>query len=248
MLALKNDCLANLYQYWQNLVLGLGGKHWHCDGQSLFDSAMQAPIFSQIFNAKLANADDLHYLENLSANFFTHQHYSWWLKSNPNSQLIPHKARYFGTIPVMLAKTKKFKLNLPHPLAIIDSTNSTLQAWEQLFISAWQLSPLEATRYVNALANPQLNWRHYSLINHQSNQVIATATLLLESKLAGLYNLCVSGVYRRRGYATILHKWCLNIANQLGQKYLTLQSTPMGQALALKLGYQEITTFEVYCF
>jgi ribosomal protein S18 acetylase RimI-like enzyme len=73
---------------------------------------------------------------------------------------------------------------------------------------------------------------------HQ-HQPVGTVALFPTQKNAGIHCVGILPDMRRKGFAEEIMKFTLNTAIALHLDYATLQSSPMGKSLYLKLGFEE---------
>ena len=142
-------------------------------------------------------------------------------------------------------------------LSPIDSTslriadldgNSDLRAWSALVGEVYQLpTAARATMYrffTEEAAEVGDHWRHY--LAFDGNTPVATATLFLGSRTAGIYLVSTHPQYQRRGFGRALTAYAARDAMARGYDLIVLQATEEGKGLYERLGFKGIHVIDAY--
>ncbi len=76
-------------------------------------------------------------------------------------------------------------------------------------------------------------------IAYHNNKPIGTAIIHKTENVMGVHSVGIPPEMRRRGYAEQIMKLLINLSNESGNKFITLQASDMGKNLYLKLGFEE---------
>lgn len=76
----------------------------------------------------------------------------------------------------------------------------------------------------------------YALV-YEANQLIGTFILYITNHTAGIHSLGILPEMRKKGYATEIMLYVLNLAQQLKAELVTLQASEMAKNIYLKLGF-----------
>jgi len=88
---------------------------------------------------------------------------------------------------------------------------------------------------------PRLPWTHY--LGFAGGSPVATCTVFVHADVIGLYWVKTVPEMRRQGLATTICRHALREAASAGGRLAVLHSTPMGEGVYRKLGFQEHCRF-----
>jgi predicted acetyltransferase len=86
--------------------------------------------------------------------------------------------------------------------------------------------------------------RHY--LGWLGNTPVATASVVLSGKVAGVWNVGTVREYRRRGVASAIMRYILSEARTLGYESSMLLASEDGKPLYEKLGYETLSNVRVF--
>ncbi|WP_179855091.1 GNAT family N-acetyltransferase [Paractinoplanes atraurantiacus] len=80
------------------------------------------------------------------------------------------------------------------------------------------------------------------------DRIVGTCTLSLGTEVAALYCIATDPAFRRRGIATELTLVALRVARAAGHRIATLQSTPEGEPVYRRIGFETVSRYRVFAF
>lgn len=95
---------------------------------------------------------------------------------------------------------------------------------------------LEPTRRLVSRGHGEVAW----LIARINGQIVGQAIVNIVGEHAGLFNVGVSGRYRRQGIGTSLSLAAMHAARERGATTMNLNSTPMGEPIYARAGFRRI--------
>lgn len=140
-------------------------------------------------------------------------------------------------------------LSLPDGLTIRPvSGEETLNPWFHIHVVGFELSDLIEkalqTHYRDRFLDTGIPAYHY--IGYYKDKPVATASVLLGDKVAGIYNIVTLPEARRRGIAAAMTMQTLLKAKEAGYRVATLQATKLGAPIYRRIGFVEHGTSDVY--
>lgn len=88
-------------------------------------------------------------------------------------------------------------------------------------------------------------WRH--LVGRDTaGRAVATASLLVTPPVGGIYFVCTVPGARRRGYGSAITHRAMAIAADDGATHAVLGSSPMGQGVYERLGFETVFTYRLF--
>ena len=132
-------------------------------------------------------------------------------------------------------------------IALVGSTND-LEDYRRVLASGFGEGPKEADWVASIYARTGLgkdgSWRHF--VGRVRSEPVATASLLLTGDTGGIYFVCTTPEFRRRGYgAAVTHRTMVEAAAS-GAKYAVLGSSPMGQTVYERLGFRTVFSYRLF--
>ncbi len=141
---------------------------------------------------------------------------------------------------VMSCDMQGLQPELPEGLNIRDVREmKAFRDWLRLYTICFGLSDgvEEATlnqRYGQFL-DQSLPVRHY--VGYYNERPVATASVMLDSEVAGIYNITTAPEARGRGFGGALTSHAMSYGKQNGCRYATLQATKLGRPVYERLGF-----------
>ena len=105
--------------------------------------------------------------------------------------------------------------------------------WSSLFKQAFSYE------IHHALLLPAYDKTEFLIAGYQEEYIGTGILHYTENQIAGIHSMGVLRNQRRKGFAENMMKEMLNKALRTGCEYSTLQASPMGKGLYLKLGFRE---------
>jgi ribosomal protein S18 acetylase RimI-like enzyme len=119
-------------------------------------------------------------------------------------------------------------------------------AWAKLVGPNFGMDELLTTAYANLLLQGGLACPFYHLAGFYRDMLVSTASVLIDTRGAYIYNLSTLSDYRRKGIASHMMKRCIELASQNSCTRYALISSNEAKALYTKQGFKTIETYEVY--
>ncbi len=91
---------------------------------------------------------------------------------------------------------------------------------------------------------PDKPLRHF--VAYVDDHPAGTATLVQGSRCAGVFSVGVSAAFRGKGIGSMVSGRCLDEAKRRGYAVATLQATPMGKPVYMKMGFRSCGESELY--
>jgi ribosomal protein S18 acetylase RimI-like enzyme len=129
-------------------------------------------------------------------------------------------------------------------------TMSDLEDYRRVLASGFGEGPKEANWVASVHASTGLGadgpWRHF--LGRVRSEPVAASSLLLNGPTGGIYFVCTSPEFRRRGFgAAITHRSMLEAA-RCGAEFAVLGSSPMGQNVYEQLGFRTVFSYRLFEF
>ena len=124
------------------------------------------------------------------------------------------------------------------------TTPGPLASFRALLSQVFYLSTSEVDLVLGEKTLQSTHVRHY--LGWIDNTPVATATLVLSGKVAGVWNVGTLPDYRRRGIAASLMRHILTEARSLGYQSSMLLASSDGLPMYARLGYETLSTVRVF--
>lgn len=132
-------------------------------------------------------------------------------------------------------------------IALVGSADE-VQDYRRVLASGFGEGPKEADWVASIYAKTGLGtdgpWRHF--VGRVRSEPVATASLLLTGAAGGIYFVCTTPEFRRRGYgAAVTHRAMVEAAAS-GAEFAVLGSSPMGQKVYARLGFRTVFSYRLF--
>ena len=180
----------------------------------------------------------------------------WWIgpRSEPDPPAAwfePYGLQPAGEVPGMAMDLGSLdsKPELPENFVIQKVNTTEMQAlWARIAalgtgfpaVATERLTQLEVT-----LTDPQYKAQH-RYIGFLNGIPVATAALVLDSGVAGIYAVATIPEARRKGIGKILTVMPLLEARQMGYRVGILQASSMGYPIYKKIGFSDVCAYKLY--
>src|SRR5581483_6423190 len=127
-------------------------------------------------------------------------------------------------------------------------TEEELFEWAKLTAIGFNFSQDTVSPYVSMHLEhlQKTDTSYYHLLGMLDGKAVATGSLLVQGKTAGLYNITTHPIAQRKGAASsLMYALCLE-AIKRGCEYAVLSATPMGTKVYERLGFISDRTFSVF--
>jgi ribosomal protein S18 acetylase RimI-like enzyme len=132
----------------------------------------------------------------------------------------------------------------------IVQTSADLEAYRRVLASGFGEGPREAdwvtSVFEKAGVGGKGQWRHF--VGRLGTEPVTTASLLLDGVAGGIYFVCTTPDHRRRGFGAALTQRAMLTAASEGAKFAVLGSSPMGQRIYERLGFETVFSYRLYEF
>jgi ribosomal protein S18 acetylase RimI-like enzyme len=222
-----------------------------------FYTGIPVPLFNGVLSANLKPEGVKATVDALQAKIDTqHAPAFWWIgpQSKPDNLgaiLELHGLQFAGAVPGMAIDLALVK-DAPETIAnftIRKVINAEMQKrWAQIAAVGTEFPPeaVEAMARVEAaLTGPQYQ-RQYRYIGYLQGTPVATAALVLEAGVAGIYAVATIPEARRQGIGRIMTVRPLFDAMQAGYRVGILQASPMGYPIYERIGFRALGEYQLY--
>ena len=219
-----------------------------------------SPIrFTYIFNAAVSTqppgSDESRLIEETVDFFRSRQRkaFIWWLypgleESDWGRQLQAHGFSYFADLPGMAMELVALPEKVPAPDGLkfqLVEDAETMRTFVNTFIPGYGLPPeFESPMY--DLMQATLHGAMISYLATIDEQPVATAVVVLDAGVAGLYNIATLPAWRGRGIGTAITLHAALQARQQGYRVGILQSSELGYKVYQRLGFKEYCRIPQY--
>ncbi|PKN65978.1 MAG: N-acetyltransferase [Deltaproteobacteria bacterium HGW-Deltaproteobacteria-15] len=217
----------------------------------------QYPLFNSILRARLDPEKVDGYIEAAKSRASSRGvPLLWWIgpatrPADLGGRLAAHGFLHEGHAPGMAVRLCELSGNVPVPsdLTIVEVQDATtIETWCHTAATGFEMSEAVETGwrawFLNIGLNPKL--RHFLVL--WKERPVATASLFLDSGVAGIYNVATVHDARRLGIGAIITLRCLQEARAMGYRMAILHSSPMGVGLYRRLGFREYCKIDHYLF
>lgn len=178
----------------------------------------------------------------------------WWLgiedtPENLGKKLLEHGFFTGNPTPGMAMKMSDITwTELPENLTIVPvRTAEQAQIWSDLVVESNQMAGYNeelAETLISGGLDASAKMQH--IIGLLDDEPVATASVTLSNGVAGVFNIAVLPDMRQQGIGRIMTETVMKIGTEQGYHYAVLQSSPMGEALYQKMGYETIAPVHQY--
>jgi len=156
-------------------------------------------------------------------------------------------------VPGMVADLNTVDLELlnskmeGHQLVHVDiSDDDKLATYTDIFMQAFEVDPAigeEMQRFSRAFPRHPTSSHYFVLLD---GQPVATASVIYEAGVAGVYNVATLPGHQRKGLASALMATMMLEAKEKGYQYSILHSSERGKVVYERLGYDVAFWFKRY--
>jgi len=147
-------------------------------------------------------------------------------------------------LPERVASPDATRIDLVDDLAAVDAyVGVVIRAME---IDRWQVSPDAArirTDHIRSLLGDDPFGRRF--VAFLDGEPVATSRVSMAGGVAGLYTMVTLPHARRRGIGLAMAHRALLAGHEAGMRIAVLQATDMGFPIYLRLGFEELFTYEM---
>ena len=128
------------------------------------------------------------------------------------------------------------------------SSSPQLAAYRDVLADGFGEGPKEADWVAAAFErigfDADRGWRH--LVGRVDGEPIAAASVLRTGATAGIYFVATRPAFRQRGFGTAITQHALVAAKAMGASLAVLGSSPMGQHVYERLGFETLFTYRLF--
>jgi ribosomal protein S18 acetylase RimI-like enzyme len=231
------------------LSMAAGGNSETVGGAFCWNSSSYVPAFNgaglfseDLFNDNTLSAIDSHFRER-------GRPYSIvtidGLGDAGRTRLLSRGYYEFDASPAMLLEGEPNRWNTNSGATVRQvTTPEDLSAFRHVISKVFHISPLEVDLILNDGVLKISKTRNY--LGLVRDTPVATATLVLEGNLPGIWNVGTLPDYRRRGISTEIMHRLIEDSAALGFSSTMLLASPDGLPLYRKLGYRTLSTLRMY--
>lgn len=237
------QCYENLKLCWKTMALCTHQMVAETQDYLKLKLPLSSPLFSPIFLNESATQETL-----MSVSTPAH---SVWLDSERNSRLkmTADFQPLILDVPMMaIPLNQHFKSKNKNIQIKVLAKNDSLNNWIQPVKESFYISPPDDQVYQNTILAATDNLVHFVATNPEG-LVVGSASLFVPKNLdlgAGFYNLAVLPTHRCQGIGHDLHVARLQMAQELGYSFATLQATPAATKLDIECGFKILSRIHIY--
>lgn len=178
----------------------------------------------------------------------------WWVASDSPAgvadHISAHGATKVHTMPVLAAYTDQ----LPSAVAVEGlvirevSRDAEYEAWVGMWAPASGLAAANVPAVAKRTGDARLQDgdRLTELVGTIDGEIVASAVTFEQDGIAGIYVVSTKEQYRNRGIGRALTASAIDVARASGTPVVTLQSTDIGLPVYLDMGFQRVSTYDLY--
>lgn len=158
-----------------------------------------------------------------------------------------------GDEPGMAVDLATLPATVPAPATLTIARvrdEAALRTWEQVLASGFGEGEREAAwtaeMYRRIGLGDNTPWRHY--LGLLDDAAVATASMFVHERTAGIYFVFTVEGYRRRGIGAAITLVALHEGRALGARIGVLGASPLGYGVYQRLGFREYCTFRIYAW
>jgi hypothetical protein len=248
---------SNMAAFWSTYGRGRGCTLQATSDVVWFYTGIQDPLFNGVLSTKLDPSGVQRTLDSLQAKIDVGGAPAfWWIgpqskPENIGTLLQGHGLQLAGEVPGMamdLAMVDE-ELDLITGFSIQSVNNAELQAlWARIAAvgSGFSDSAAEAmVKVETSLTDPEYKAQH-RYIGFLHGTPVASAAMVLDSGVAGIYAVATIPEARRKGIGRLMTVLPLLEARQSGYRVGILQASSMGYPIYKKIGFQDVCKFRIY--
>lgn len=133
----------------------------------------------------------------------------------------------------------------PDDIEVVELSADDSQPWLELVSWRYGLAE-ESSGYLREVYLASLDRGTRCWIALVDGRPASKAVLHVDNGVAGIYGVATTEAGRGRGLATLLCATALEAARTAGADRTVLHSTPMARSLYQRMGYRDVTTFEMW--
>lgn len=237
--------LANARAFW----LGYGTQSRREDrGLSLYRSGLDSPALNGVMRWTGDSLDDA--VEEAGERLGDVP-WMWWVgpDSRPESAerlLVRHAAVQTVSQPVMAVRIAEAKMpEVPLGLSIREVVDPvTTRFWAQTVASVYGVRKHQIEDRVALEFRRSGNITRFA--GYFGGRVVATASLFDEHAVAGIFTVATAEGFRRRGFGAAMTAAVMQAGHERGLNIATLQSSPQGEPLYLRMGFQHVAEYRLF--
>jgi GNAT superfamily N-acetyltransferase len=174
---------------------------------------------------------------------------TWWvLDSNETAERLSSRGFEVESIPGMAADLSSLAaMHLPVGVTLrhVDDDKDALKTAMEIAFMMNGLPAEAATPLFEAYAEYPGRETLLTFLVEVGGVPAATSTLFLNAGVAGIYSIGTLEEFRGKGLGTLVTLAAMQTARSVGYRVATLQSSPMGHSIYLKLGFVEHLSYTV---
>jgi ribosomal protein S18 acetylase RimI-like enzyme len=255
--ALRSAMDANMVAFWSAYGRGEGCTLQQRGDAVWFYTGVPHPLFNGVPRAVLAADDVQSTIDALQARIDADGAPAfWWLgPSTTPDDLATTLARRglepAGEVPGMVLNLHSIDSRLPEiaGFSVAQIGNQSQRAlWARLAAigTGAPATVVDALERVEATLDDPAYRAQHRFIGYLDGQPVATAALVLDSGVAGVYAIATIPEARRRGIGRYMTLLPLLQARQLGYIVAILQSSSAGYSLYKALGFNDVCRYRLY--
>lgn len=248
---------ANMVAFWSAYGRGKGCTLQRAGDTVWFYTGVPHPLFNGVPRAILNAHDVQSTIDGLQATIDARGAPAfWWLgpgtkPDDLGSTLQSRGLQPAGEVPGMALDLDSLGSRLPEIVgfAVEKVANETQQAlWARVAaIGTGFADPaVKALEAVEASLGDAAYQAQHRYIGYLDGKPVASAALVLDAGVAGIYAIATIPPARQRGIGRTMTVLPLLEARQLGYRVATLQASPLGYPIYKKLGFQEVCDYRLY--
>jgi GNAT superfamily N-acetyltransferase len=254
---LRSAMDANMVAFWSAYGRGKGCTLQQAGDAVWFYTGVPHPLFNGVPRAIL-DVDDVQFtIDGLQARIDAQGAPAfWWLgpDAKPDdlgSTLERHGLKPAGEIPGMALDLRSLDGRLPEIAGfsvekVGSETQQALWARVAAIGTGFPENAVDAMEEVEATLCDAAYRAQHRYIGYLDGKPVASAALVLDSGLAGVYAIATIAEARQRGIGRYMTMLPLSEARRLGYHVAILQASSMGHPIYKKLGFSDVCNYRLY--
>jgi GNAT superfamily N-acetyltransferase len=234
----------NCRSYWQ----GFGVEDRGEDGIALHRSGLTQPLVNGVV---WTGPGDLPAKIDAARRRLDGVPWYWWVgpDSAPGTMeaLLERGGARLGPAPVLVAEAEHIRPAPTSAVIVPFDDAAALPDWVRCYAEVFEFRADEIDRViaVETARRDLPGTRRLSFAAWLDGAIVGVSELLVAAGVGGVYLVATAAAHRRKGIGAALTVAAVDHARRLGLRLVTLQASPMGLPVYLKMGFRQVAAYEI---